>query len=145
MTTRDRRGVALLLALVALLVLGALVSAALFRVQGDVRLAREGMARRRAEVAAERVLRTAVASTPSASIRALPIGASLVWTDVTDGVRTTLVIVRTDTALAWLDATSTLPAVRGSARARLGVSATIAASGVAPLQVLGGDAWAALY
>ena len=143
--THDRRGIALLIALVALLVIGALVSATLLRVQSDVRVSREGMARRRAEAAAERVLRVALSSTSSASVRALPIGASLTSTDATDGITTSLVIVRVDTALAWLDATSTVPAVRGSARARLGVSAVVASVGTTSLQIVGGDAWTPLF
>lgn len=143
--TNDRRGIALFLALVALLVIGALISAALLRVQGDVRVAREGMARRRAEVAAERVIRLALVGTSSATVRSLPVGASITTTDVTDGVTTSLAIVRTDTTLAWLDATATLPSVRGLARARLGASALVAPSGASPLQVVSGDAWAPLY
>lgn len=145
MTMRSRRGVALLLALVALLIIAALVSATLLRVQSDVRLAREGMTRRRAEVAAERVLRLGLASTSSATLRALPIGASLVNTDATDAVTTTLTTIRVDTTLAWLVASSSAPTVRGAARARLGVSALIAPTGAAPLQIVPGDAWTPVY
>lgn len=144
-STYDRRGIALFLALVALLVIGALVSATLLRVQGDVRIAREGMARRRAEVAAERVLRLALAGPSSATVRALPIGGAITSTDVTDGVTTSLVIVRVDTTLAWLDATATTPSVRGVAHARLGASAVLSTAGAAPLHVVSGDAWTLLY
>lgn len=142
---RQRRGVALLVALVALLLIGALVTATLFRVQSDVRLAREGMARRQAEVAAERALRLAAASTSSATVRALPIGATVASGDRTGGVVTTVSITRIDTALAWLVATAAAPSVRGTARARLGIDAIVASSGSAPLQILAGDVWAPVY
>lgn len=128
-----------------MLLIGALVAATLFRVQSALRIAREGMARDRADVATERALRVALASTSSATLRSIPIGRSVVTTDVTDGVTTTLTTVRVDTTLAWLVASSTTPSVRGSARAQLGVSAIIASSGFAPLQIIPGDSWTPVY
>lgn len=145
MTARPRRGVALLVALVALLLIGALVTAALYRVQSDIRLAREGMARRRADVGAERALRLALTATSSATARALPVGGALTSTDATDGITTTVVTVRVDSTLAWVAATASAPSVRGVARARLGISAAIAAIGIAPLQPIPGDAWTPVF
>ena len=145
MTMHQRRGVALLLALIALLLIGALVVATLFQVQSDARAAGDAMARRRAEVAAERVLRTTIAATSSAAMRALPIGGVRTSTDLTNGVTTILTAVRTDSTLAWLTASASAPSVRGTARAQLGVSASIAPVGSAPLQVIPGDAWTQIY
>jgi type II secretory pathway component PulK len=141
----ERRGVALFLALVALALIGALVSATLFRVQSDIRLAREGMARRSAEVAAERVLRVAVASTPSAALRSLAVGGALTSSDLTDGVNTTVTLIRVDSTLAWLTATASARSVRGAARAKLGASVFIPPVGAAPLQLLPGDTWAPAF
>lgn len=141
----QRRGIALLIALAALLLIGALVTATLFRVQSDVRVARDEMARRHAEAAAERALRFAVATTSSAAARALPIGGTLVSTDLVDGITTTVTTIRVDSTLAWLAVTARTPSVRGTARAQLGASAVIAPVGAAPLQILPGDAWAPVY
>ena len=145
MSTHQRRGVALLIALLALVLIGALVSATLLRVQSDARLARDAMARTRAEAAAERTIRITLATTSSATIRALPIGAGTTSTDLTNGVTTVVTVVRTDSALAWIDATASAPSVRGTARVRLGASASIAPIGNASLQLLAGDAWAQVY
>lgn len=145
MRMRPRRGVALLIALLALLLIGALVSATLFRVQSDVRTARDGMARRRAEAGAERMIRITLAATSSATMRALPIGAATTFTDLTNGVSTIVTAVRTDSTLAWVVATATAPSVRGSARAQFGVSASIAPVGSASLRILPGDAWTQVY
>lgn len=145
MSTHQRRGVALLIALLALVLIGALVAATLLRVQSDARLARDAMARTRAEAAAERMVRITLATTTSATIRALPIGAGTTSTDFTNGVTTVVTVVRTDSALAWIDATASAPSVRGTARARLGASASIAPVGSASLQLLAGDAWAQVY
>ena len=145
MSTHQRRGVALLIALLALLLIGALVSATLLRVQSDARLARDAMARKRAEAGAERMIRITLATTSSAIMRARPIGARTTSTDLTDGVTTIVNVVRTDSTLAWIVATASAPSVRGSARAQLGASATIAPVGSASLQLLPGDAWAQVY
>lgn len=145
MRMRQRRGVALLLALIALLLIGALASATLFQVQSDARVAGDAMARRRAEVAAERMLRITVATMSSPAMRALPIGGIRPSTDLTNGVTTTLTAVRTDSTLAWITASATAPSVRGTARAQLGVSVSIAPVGSAPLQVIPGDAWTQIY
>lgn len=145
MSMHQRRGVALLIALLALVLIGALVSATLLRVQSDLRLARDAMARKRAEAGAERMVRIILATTSSATMRSLPIGASSTLTDLTNSVRTTVTAVRTDSTLAWIVATATAPSVRGSVRAQLGVSATIAPVGAASLQILPGDAWAQVY
>lgn len=145
MSMRRRPGVALLIALLALLLIGALVSATLLRVQSDVRLARDAMTRQRAEAAAERMIRVTIAATSSATMRALPIGSSSASTVLTNGVTTTTTLVRTDSALVWVVATATAPSVRGVARAQLGASAVIARMGSAPLQILPGDAWALVY
>lgn len=141
----QRRGVALLVALLALVLIGALVSATLLRVQSDARLARDAMARTRAEAAAERMVRVTLATTTSATMRALPIGAGTTSTDLTNGVTTVVTVVRTDSLLAWIDATASAPCVRGRARARLGASASIAPMGSASLLLLPGDAWAQVY
>lgn len=145
MTTTPRRGVALLIALVALLLIAALVTATLLRVQSDVRLAREESARRRADVSAERALRIALVNTSSATIRTLPIGGTSVSTDRTDAIATTITITRIDTSLAWLVADAHAPSVRGNARMRLGVTAIVSSAGNAPLRILPGDAWAPVY
>jgi Tfp pilus assembly protein PilV len=145
MSLRQRRGVALLIALLALLLIGALVSATLLRVQSDARHARDAMARTRAEAAAERMIRITLATTSSATLRALPVGTSTTSTDLTNGVTTVVTVVRTDSTLAWIDATASAPSVRGSARARLGASASIVSIGSASLRILPGDAWAQVY
>ena len=145
MSMRPRRGVALLVALVALVLIGALVTATLFRVQSDARLAREAFARRHAEAAAERTLRLGVTTTSSATVRALRIGGEIASTNISNGVTTVLTTVRVDSSLAWLVASSSAPSVRGTARAQLGVSARIAPNGGAPLQILPGDAWTQVY
>lgn len=145
MISTERRGVALLLALVALALIGALLTGTLFRVQSDIRLAREGLARRSADVAAERVLRLAVAATPSPVVRALPIGAAFTTTDLTEGVTTTFTLVRVDSTLAWVTAGASVISVRGTARAKLGATVIIPPAGAAPLQLLPGDTWAPVY
>lgn len=145
MTRADRRGVALFLALVALALIGALLTATLFRVQSDIRLAREGMARRSAEAAAERALRLVIATTSSTAVRSLPVGGTLTSSDLTDGVSTTLTLVRVDSTLAWVTATASARSVRGVARAKLGASFLIPTTGAAPLQLLPGDTWASAY
>jgi Tfp pilus assembly protein PilX len=138
----DRRGVALLLALVALLVIGALLAGALYRVQSELRLARDGMMRRAAEVAAERALRVSIATSSSAAARALPIGASSISTDDTDGAHTVITMARVDATLVWIVASASEPSVRGVARAQVGVTASLAPTGSSALQIVQGDAWA---
>ena len=145
MSTHQRRGVALLIALFALLLIGALVSSTLLRVQSDARLARDAMARRRAEAGAERMIRITLATTSSATMRARPIGARTTSTDLTGGVTTIVNVVRTDSTLAWIVATASAPSVRGTTHAQLGASASIAPVGSASLQLLPGDAWAQVY
>lgn len=140
----ERRGVALLVALVALVVVGALTAATLLRVQSELAIALDGSARRRAEGAAELALRTALATGDCAALRSQPLGAVRRVTTMTGGVTTSVETIRTDSTLVWVVATGIAPGVRGAARSRVGVSASIGAGAGAP-QPLPGDAWAAVF
>lgn len=143
-TAHERRGIALLVALVAVIVVGALTAATLLRVQSELTIALDGSARRRAEGAAELALRMALATGDRVALRSQPVGAVLRVTTVTGGVTTTVETVRTDSTLVWVVATGVAPGARGDARASMGVSASIARGAGAP-QPLSGDAWAAVF
>jgi hypothetical protein len=141
---RKRRGVALLVALVAVIVVGALTAATLLRVQSELAIALDGSARRRAEAAAELALRMALATGDRVALRSRPIGSVQRVTTVTGGVTTTIETVRTDSTLLWIVATGVAPGVRGDARSRVGASASIA-GGAGPPQPLPGDTWVAVF
>lgn len=143
-TTPERRGVALLIALVAVIVVGALTAATLLRVQSEFTIALDGAARRRAEAAAELALRMTLATGDRAALRSQPIGMVQRVTTVTGGVTTTVETVRTDSTLVWVVAAGVAPGVRGDARSRVGVSASIAGGSGSP-QPLPGDTWAAVF
>lgn len=142
--TRERRGVALLVALVGVILVGALTAATLLRVQSELTISLDGSARRRAEAAAELALRMALVTGDRVVLRSQPIGAVQRVTTMTGGVTTTVETVRTDSALVWVVATGVAPGVRGDARARVGASASIAGGSGAP-QPLPGETWVAVF
>lgn len=144
MVTRARRGMALLIALVAMIVVGALTAATLLRVQSELVTSFDESARRRAESAAELALRMALATGDGVALRSQPIGAVQRVTTVTGAVTTTVETVRTDSTLVWVVATGVALGVRGDVRSRVGVSASIAGGAGAP-QPLPGDAWLAVF
>ena len=141
---RNRRGVALLIALVAVIVVGALTAATLLRVQSELSIALDGAARRRSDAAAELALRMALVTGDVVAMRSHPIGSVQRVTTVTGGVTTIVETVRTDSTLVWIVATGIAPGVRGDARSRVGVSASIAGGAGGP-QPLEGDTWAAVF
>jgi hypothetical protein len=126
------------------IVVGALTAATLLRVQGELSIALDSSARRRAESAAELALRLALATGDRVAMRSQRIGSVQRVTTVTGGVTTTVETVRTDSALVWIVATGVAPGVRGDARSRIGVTASIAGGTGAP-QPLPGDTWAAVF
>jgi hypothetical protein len=122
---RKRAGVALVLALVAVVVVTALMVAMTYRVRLDTSIAMGSSLRRQAMVGAESAVWSTLSSASAASIRLAPIGTVRKSVTSSGEGSTTVMLTRTDTSHVWIVADVTVLRGRLRARYRTGMSAVV--------------------
>ena len=139
-----RRGFVLLIALFAIILTGALVTAIVFRAGEAGRVTRAATLREATFADAEAALWGTVFETDAASLRMLPVGTRV--SIPTDIFGTSVVVVRTDSTIYWVVATAERRQGQDVGRRRLGVTATLPAdTTVHRLALVSHRAWVDLY
>jgi hypothetical protein len=144
--TTNRRGFALLSALVAIIVISTLIAASARQTDEEGRAARAITLQHRALAGAEGVAWRTFVSTNAQTFRRAPIGASTHMTSITGELTQNLTVTKIDTAIVWIVANAHVQRGRESANHKVSLWAHLPSDTITTrLTPLSAGAWADLY